>query len=212
MFFHDRVDAGQKLAARLQGEAAGWPNPLILALPRGGIAVGAEVARALQIPLTVFIVRKLGAPGNPEFAIGAIAEGGGMVLSPGWRPEDPFVLEAVQRERERISRYVALYRGDAPLPSLEGRALVLVDDGAATGATLKAALKVLRSYDEAPPAKLIVALPVAPPQTVGELRILADEVVVLHSTSDFYAVSQFYRDFADVQDDTLQRKIKEMNS
>lgn len=212
MFFRDRADAGKKLAGKLRDAAAGWPDPLVLALPRGGIAVGAEVARALQIPLTVFIVRKLGAPGNPEFAIGAIAEGGAMVLSPGWNADDPHVQESLQCERERITRYAALYRGDAPLPPLSGRALVLVDDGAATGATLKAALKVLRSPDEAPPAKLIVALPVAPPKTARELRKLADEVIVLHAPPDFFAVSQFYGDFADMADDGLRRLVAETSA
>jgi putative phosphoribosyl transferase len=153
-------------------------------------------------------VRKLGAPNNPEYAIGAVAEGGGMVLSPGWRPNDPFVLEAVQRERERIARYAGLYRGDAPLPPLEGRTLVLVDDGAATGATMKAALEVLRELVDSAPAKLIAALPVAPPQTAAELRELADEVFLLREPEEFYAVSQFYRSFADLPDDMLRDLLK----
>ncbi len=197
-----------KLAAKLKSEARSWENPLILALPRGGIVVAAEVARALKIPMTVFIVRKLGAPGNPEFAIGAIAEGGGMVLSPGWSADDPHVRDTISRESERIARYAALYRGSAPLPSLGGRTLLLIDDGAATGATVKAALKVLRAIEE-PPAKLIVALPVAPPQTVNELRRLADEVVVLHSPPEFYAVSQFFNDFADSPNDVLRKLVNE---
>ncbi len=210
MLFFDRADAGKKLAVKLQGEASGWPNPLILALPRGGITVGAEVARKLRIPLSVFIVRKLGAPGNPEFAIGAIAEGGALVLSSGWNADAPHVQEAIRRESERIASYATLYRGGAPLPLLGGRTLVLVDDGAATGATLKVALKVLRSLD-APPAKLIAALPVAPPRTVKELRALADEVVVLHAPPEFYAVSQFYSDFADSPDDALRGLVEEMS-
>jgi putative phosphoribosyl transferase len=131
-----------------------------------------------------------------------------MVLSPGWRHNDPFVLEAVQREQERIARYAALYRGDAPLPPLEGRTLVLVDDGAATGATMKAALKALRAVESNKPAKLIAALPVAPPQTAAELRGLADEVFLLHSPDAFYAVSQFYGSFTDLPDDRLRDLLK----
>jgi putative phosphoribosyl transferase len=208
VLFRDRADAGKKLAAVMKDAAAGWREPLLLALPRGGIEVGVEISRALHIPITVFIVRKLGAPNNPEYAIGAVAEGGGMVLSPGWRPNDPYVLEAVQREQERIARYAALYRGDAPLPPLEGRTLVLVDDGAATGATMKAALKALRAVESNKPAKLIAALPVAPPQTAAELRGLADEVFLLHSPDAFYAVSQFYGSFTDLPDDRLRDLLK----
>ena len=208
MFFKDRADAGGKLAAKLENKAVTWQNPLILALPRGGIVVAAEIARALKIPMTAFIVRKLGAPGNPEFAIGAIAEGGAMVLSPEWSVDDPHVRDTIRRKTERIKRYAALYRGSAPLPSLGGRTLLLVDDGAATGATIKAALKVLCAMEE-PPAKLIVALPVAPPRTVKELRTLADEVVVLHSPTEFFAVSQFYSDFADSPDDVLRSLAKD---
>lgn len=204
--FPNRAHAGVKLAAKLESEAQSWENPLILALPRGGIVVAAEVARTLKIPMTAFIVRKLGAPGNPEFAIGAIAEGGAMVLSQGWSADDPHVQETISRETERIARYAAIYRGSAALPSLAGRTLVLIDDGAATGATAKAALKVLRAM-EYPPAKLIVALPVAPPQTVKELRRLADGVVVLHSPPEFYAVSQFFGDFADSPDDVLRKLV-----
>lgn len=208
MFFKDRADAGVKLAAKLESEAVTWQSPLILALPRGGIVVAAEVARALKIPMTAFIVRKLGAPGNPEFAIGAIAEGGGMVLSPEWSADEAHVRDTIRRETERITRYAALYRGSAPLPSLGGRTLLLVDDSAATGATIKAALKVLRAMEESP-AKLVVALPVAPPQTVKELRKLADEAVVLHSPPEFYAVSQFFSDFADSPDDVLRKLVNE---
>lgn len=208
MLFRNRADAGVKLAAKLESEAPSWENPLILALPRGGIAVAAEVARALNVPMTVFIVRKLGAPGNPEFAIGAIAEGGAMVLSPGWSADDPHVRDAISREIERIARYAAIYRGGATLPSLAGRTLLLIDDGAATGATVKAALKVLRAMEE-PPAKLIVGLPVAPPMTAKELRTLADEVVVLHAPPEFYAVSQFFCDFADSADAVLRRLVDE---
>jgi putative phosphoribosyl transferase len=208
MFFRNRADAGVKLAAKLESEAPSWENPLILALPRGGIVVAAEVARALKMPMTVFIVRKLGAPGNPEYAIGAIAEGGAMVLSPGWSPDDPHVRDTISRETERIARYAALYRGSAPLPPLGGRTLLLIDDGAATGATVKAALKVLRAL-EVLPAKLIVALPVAPPLTVNELRKLADEVVVLYAPPEFSAVSQFFSDFADSPDDVLRKLVNE---
>lgn len=208
MLLRNRADAGAKLAAKLESEAPSWQNPLILALPRGGIVVAAEVAHALKIPMTAFIVRKLGAPGDPEFAIGAIAEGGTMVLSPGWRADDPHVRDTIRHQTERIARYAAIYRGSAPLPLLAGRTLLLIDDGAATGATIKAALKVLRAM-EIPPAKLIVALPVAPPQTVNELRELADDVVVLHAPPEFYAVSQFYGDFADSPDVVLRKLVNE---
>jgi putative phosphoribosyl transferase len=204
VLFRDRADAGKKLAAALKNAAASWQDPLLLALPRGGIEVGVEVAKLLQLPLTVFIVRKLGAPGNPEYAIGALAETGGMVLSPGWSADDPHVRRTVEHETARIARNIALYRGDAPLPPFAGRTLVLVDDGAATGATLKAALKVLSVPSGNAPAKLVVALPVAPPQTVQELRELADEVYVLYAPDAFYAVSQFYVSFGDKPDEYLR--------
>lgn len=199
--FADRHEAGRRLALRLrplEGE-----RPVVLALPRGGVPVGFEVARALRAPLDLVLVRKLGAPFNPELAVGAVADGGSpcclvneeVVQALG--VSDDYLATEQARELEEIERRRALYLGDRPRPSLAGRTVVLVDDGIATGATMKAALAAAR---QAGAARLIVATPVAPAETVAELRELADAVVVLMTPDAFAAVGQFYADFTQVDD------------
>jgi len=195
------------LAEKLAPLAGEWPAPLVLALPRGGIEVGAEIARALHLPLAAFIVRKLGAPGNPEYAIGAVAETGTVVISDSALAEEKYLARVKQQELERIAKYRQLYRDGAELPPLDGRTLVFVDDGVATGATLKAALQVFRQPEAPPAAKLVVAIPVAPASTAHEIARLADEAVFLHTPEVFFAVSQFYEEFTDRSDAYLRQLL-----
>ncbi len=206
MHFADRAEAGRRLAEKLKPRAGDWPDPLLLALPRGGIEVGAEIGRALGIPLTVFIVRKLGAPGNPEYAIGAVAETGTVVISDRALANEDYVARVKKQELARIAQYRQLYRDGQELPPLDGRTLIFVDDGVATGATLKAALKVFRQADSPKPAMVVAAIPVAPAQTARELAKLADLAVFLHTPALFFAVSQFYADF----DDRSEKHLREL--
>jgi putative phosphoribosyl transferase len=205
--FRDRREAGRLLAERLR-EYAGRDDVLVLALPRGGVPVGAEVARALGAPLDVFLVRKLGLPGQEELAMGAIASGGARVLNEELvqtlgLPDE--LLDAVAaRERPELERREHAYRGDRPAPEVEGRVVVLVDDGLATGSSMRAAVEALRGRG---PARIVVAVPAAPAQTCQELRRLVDELVVLKTPKPFYAVGAWYQDFSEVSDEQVRSAL-----
>jgi putative phosphoribosyl transferase len=214
MLFRDRAGAGQILAAKLV-EYANRPDVLVLALPRGGVPVAYEVARALHVPLEVFMVRKLGLPGREELAIGAIASGGVRVLN-----EDlvralelsPEVIDEVAaHEQQELDRRARLYRDDRPPPDVRGRTLILVDDGLATGSTMRAAVAALRMHE---PARIIVAAPVGAAETCADLRQAADEVVCARTPEPFYAVGLWYKDFSQTTDeevhDLLERAAGEM--
>lgn len=207
--FRDRADAGRRLAAALEAYAD-VPGGLVVALPRGGVVTGVEVSRALRLPLSVFIVRKIGYPGNPECAMAALTETGVL-----YRTEEglgmvavyPGYLDECRAEQEvEIKRRVGLYRGGAPFPRLGGRTVLLVDDGLATGATFEAAALALR---ELKPARLVGAVPVSPPETAERVRALVDELVVLDAPADFMAVGQVYADFQQVDDAQVLRLLKE---
>jgi putative phosphoribosyl transferase len=202
--FRDRNEAGQLLAERLHAYDRA-PNAIVLALPRGGVPVGYEIAAALGLPLDVFVVRKLGVPGQRELAMGAIASGGVRVLN-----ED--VLRAMPAAAARVADVTALetreverrerdYRQGRTAPELEGRIVILVDDGLATGATMLAAIAALRHKD---PAKIVVAVPVCPPETLAEINRAADETVILFAPDWFRGVGQFYDDFAQLSDETVR--------
>ncbi len=206
MRYRDRVHAGQVLASRLM-VFADRPDVLVLALPRGGVPVGYEVAAVLHVPLDVFVVRKLGLPGQPELAMGAIASGGIRVLNPDvvdYLKVPASVIDAVaaqeQREMERRERQ---YRGDAPPPSIRGRAVILVDDGLATGSTMRAAAAAVRHRD---PAAVIVAVPVAPPSTCDALQAdpNVDDAVCPVRPEYFSAVGLWYEDFAQTTDEQVR--------
>ena len=204
--FRDRDEAGRRLAAAVA--ALGLPAPLVLALPRGGVPVAAALADALGAPLDVLVARKIGAPGRPELGVGALAEGGEPVLDQpalralGLRPGD--LEPIIRRERAELARRVAAYRGDRPAPEVRGRDVVLVDDGLATGGTARAALRALRA---AGAARLVLAVPVGPPDTVADLAEEADRVVVLVTPRDFRAVSRWYDDFAQLGDADVTRML-----
>jgi putative phosphoribosyl transferase len=198
--FRDRVDAGRALAARL-GKYAARPDVLVLALPRGGVPVAYEVAQALGAPLDVFIVRKLGVPGHEEYAMGAVASGGIRVLSDevvrGLGLTQADVDRVTARETAEIVRRERLYRGDRPEPDLSGRTVILVDDGLATGSTMKAAVKALSTRK---PAAIVVAVPIAAPETCRELAREVHEVVCAVTPEPFHAVGLWYQDFSQTTD------------
>lgn len=198
--FRDRADAGLKLAQALAAYRL-KPRLLVLALPRGGVPVAFEVAKALGAPLDLCIVRKLGVPGQPELAMGAIAPGGVRVLDEEvvdllGIPEAALAA-AEARERLELERRILAYRGGRPLPEVQGRTVILVDDGVATGSTMRAALLALRVQA---PAALVVAVPVAPREAVAWLRGLADDVVCLRKPDPFFAIGEWYEDFRQTPD------------
>jgi putative phosphoribosyl transferase len=206
MIFRDRIDAGRRLAEKLE-HYAGRPDLLVLALPRGGVPVGYEVARALGAPLDVFLVRKLGVPGREELAMGAIASGGVRVLNEdvvselGIPPQ--WVDIVATRELEELRRREAAYRDGRLAPEVRGKPVILVDDGLATGASMRAAVAALRKLG---PAKIIVAVPVGAAQTCDEFRDVADEVVCAETPDPFYAVGSWYADF----DQTTDEEVREL--
>ena len=209
--FQDRRDAGRKLAQKLSANAKG-PNRLILALPRGGVPVAYEVALALNIPLDIFIVRKLGLPGREELAIGAIASGGVRVLNNDIIrmlsvPEEVINFVA-RRELQELQRQEKLYRGNRSFPEIRDRTVILIDDGLATGASMRAAVAGLRARH---PARIVVAVPAAAAQTCDAFRSEVDEVVCAITPEPFYGVSRWYEDFAQVTDEEVRTLLEEAN-
>lgn len=204
--YADREEAGRILAAELQ-HLRGRPRLLVLALPRGGVPVGWEVAHELGAALDVLIVRKLGHPGQEEYAMGAIASGGVRVMNPeASQYVSVEVVERVeQRERAELERRERSYRGDAPPLDLAGRTVVLVDDGLATGSTMRAAARAVRQQQ---PAWTCIAVPVGAPETCEALRAEADEVVCPAQPSPFRAVGLWYRDFPQTSDDEVRQLLE----
>ena len=202
--FRDRTEAGRVLAAKLE-KYAGRPDVLVLALPRGGVPVGFEVAAALDAPLDVFLVRKLGVPGHQELAMGAIATGGVRVLNDevvqGLGIPADAIYQVATREQEELERRERAYRGDRPPPDVRGRIAILVDDGLATGSTMRAAVAALRQQQ---PARIIVAVPTAAPQTCEEFRHEVDEIVCATTPEPFWAVGLWYQDFSETTDDQVR--------
>jgi predicted phosphoribosyltransferase len=206
--FRDRHAAGRLLAARL-GAYANRPDVVVLALPRGGVPVGYEVARALGAPLDVFVVRKLGLPWNEELAMGAIASGGVRVLDADLirfaRVSDDDVRRITAAEQAELERRERRYRGDRPFPDLRGKTVILVDDGLATGSTMRAAVAALRQEG---PSRVVVAVPVAAPETCGALRDVADEVMCAFTPEPFRGVGLWYDDFSQTTDDEVQELLE----
>lgn len=205
--FRDRAEAGRELASRLAGYA-GRRDVVVLALPRGGVPVAAEVARALGAPLDVFVVRKLGVPGHEELAMGALATGGVRVLNDEVVASlkiPPYLIERVAaQEREELDRRERLYRGGRPPAEVRGRAIILVDDGLATGATMQAAIRAIRKRG---PGRIVVAVPTAARSTAARLESEADEVVCAVRPEPFWAVGASYEDFEQTSDDEVRRLL-----
>jgi putative phosphoribosyl transferase len=207
--FQDRRDAGARLARRLAAYD-GRPDVVVLALPRGGVPVASEVARALRAPLDVFLVRKLGVPFHRELAMGAIATGGVRVLNTAvvdalGIPTE--AIEAIAREEEaELARREHAYRGDRGAPDVRGKIVILVDDGLATGATMRAAVMALRRLG---PARVVVAVPTASPEACADMADVADEVVCAETPNPFLAVGAWYEDFSETSDDDVRRLLGE---
>jgi putative phosphoribosyl transferase len=193
MIFANRVDAGRRLAARLEEYRS--PDTIVLAIPRGGVVVGYEVARALGAPLDVTIPRKIGAPGQPELAIGAIGDDV-VVLDDRTisylHVREEYISEEIERQKAEIERRWRLYRDDRPFPNVKGKTVLLVDDGMATGATTLAAARAVRAKD---PGRLVLAVPVASPEV--------DEIVVLETPEPFFSVGSWYSVFDQTSDEEV---------
>ena len=207
MPYFDRADAGRSLARFLRAYA-GRPDLIVLALPRGGVPVGFEVAEALGAPLDVFLVRKLGFPGNEEFAMGAIASGGVRLLNEpvlARYPVPEHVVETVaRREARELERRERSYRGDRPPLDVRGKTVLLVDDGLATGFSMRAAVRALRRLS---PERIVVAVPVGPEDTVEEMRTVADDVICPATPEPFLAVGRFYESFEQTTDAEVKQLL-----
>ena len=210
--FQDRTDAGRQLAEKLLSYA-GRDDVIVLALPRGGVPVAFEVAQRVRVPLDVCVVRKLGVPGHEELAMGAIASGGVRVLNEDVLyvlPDAQSIVEMVTAiEREELKRRERDYRSNRPAPEVRGRTVILVDDGLATGATMRAAAAALRQQGA---AKIIVAVPVGAPGTCHEIRSVADEVVCLQTPGSFMGVGQYYEDFSQTSDEEVRELLAAASS
>lgn len=207
--YSNRSEAARLLAAALQ-PYAGRSDVLILGLPRGGVPVAYEVAQTLKAPLDLMLVRKLGVPGHAELAMGAIATGGIRVLNTEVIEElgisDAAIERVTAREQQELQRRDQVYRDHRPPPDMEGRCVILVDDGLATGATMRSAIAAVRRQQ---PAQLVVAVPVAPPHTVAVLREEADEVVCPATPEPFFSIGLWYEDFAPVTDEEVRVLLKQ---
>ena len=211
--FRDRREAGQLLAQALLSLLKGKEDIVVLGIPRGGVVVAAEVAKALGASLDIYITRKIGAPHQPELAIGAIASSGDVVLDKRLisaldvSPE--YIQDEIQRQRREIERRLEKYRGGQPAQELEGKTILLVDDGVATGATTMATVRALKKQK---PAELILAIPVGPPDAVARLREEVDELVCLATPQPFWAVGAHYIVFDQTPDEEVVRLLQENRS
>lgn len=207
--YANRSDAGRELAAALE-RGHDLENAIVLGLPRGGVPVAYEIAQALSLPLDVLVVRKLGVPAQPELAMGAVASGGAVV----WNEDvlrflpigDEERDRVIARERAELERRELAYRGRRPSLALSGRVVILVDDGLATGATMEAAVRSVRQLGA---GRVIVAVPVAAPESRDRIAGLADEVVCLHAPAFFSAVGQWYQDFSQTSDQEVERLLQD---
>ena len=210
--FLDRRDAGRVLASRVM-KYAGRDDVIVLALPRGGVPVAYEVASALGAPMDVFLVRKLGTPGHRELAMGAIASGGVRVLNEEvvhWYGISESAIERISREeQEELERRERAYRDDRPVPDFTDKIVILIDDGLATGSTMRAAAQAVRARR---PARVVIAVPVGAPQTCAELAAVADEVICVRMPEPFSAVGQWYLNFSQTDDDEVRDLLQKSST
>jgi putative phosphoribosyl transferase len=203
MIFTNRTEAGQKLALRL-GKYANRDDVIVLGTPRGGVPVAFEVATELKLPLDIFVLRKLGVPGHEELAFGAIASGGVRVIDPGivegYGISTSDIERVIRTEELEMRRRESAYRGTRPPLNVNGLTVILVDDGIATGSSIRAGIRALRQMN---PARIVVAVPVAPPSTCERLQFEIDELVCLEKPDRFFGVGQFYIDFSEVTDEEV---------
>jgi len=208
MVYRNRSEAGKHLTAQL-AKYANREDVLVLALPRGGVPVAFEVAKALRAPLDIFLVRKLGVPGHEELAMGAIATGGVRVLNHDvvdYLGIPASVIDAVAaNELQELERRERAYRGDRPEPDVRGKTVILVDDGLATGSTMRAAAAALRQQG---PARIVVAVPVSAPQTCDEYRMGVDEIICANTPEPFYGVGLWYEDFSQTTDEEVRELLE----
>ena len=208
MLFQDRREAGKALAARL-ASFKGRPSLIVLGIPRGGVVVGHEIAQALGAPLDVYITRKIGAPHNPELAIGAVASDGTLLIDHQLvrrlGVSQDYVDEESERQRQEIGRRLAEYRGEGPGPELADKVVILADDGVATGATTLVTIQAIKSQQ---PTELILAVPVGPRDSIESLRQEVDQLVCLHTPEIFWAVGAFYNVFDQTTDDEVKALLK----
>ena len=208
MVYRDRKDAGKRLAEKLM-QYRGKADVIVLGLPRGGVTVACEVARALQCPLDILIVRKIGFPGNPELAAGAVSETGSGVFNEdivtAYGVSRSYLDMETARQKQEIARRISLYRGGKGVPALTGKTVILVDDGVATGATVKAAISTLKQEKM---ARLVVALPVASREAEQELSASVDEWICLQTPTDLRAVGSYYTDFSQVEDEEVVAMLR----
>jgi putative phosphoribosyl transferase len=207
-YFADRVDAGKRLASVLA--VFKDKDAIVLAIPRGGIVVGFEIAKAVNLPLDVIIPRKIGAPDNPELAIGAMTEDGTTILDNNLVTyldvSDEYIKEESNRQKVEIERRLKMYRQNEPYPILKNRHVIIVDDGIATGSTMKAALASVKNRG----AKTVtIVVPVGPPSTIEELKKQADKVVCLYTPEYFQAIGQFYEDFNQTTDEEVIQLLRQ---
>jgi len=205
--FADRVEAGKRLASALPDYVG--KDGIVLAIPRGGVVVGFEIAHSLGFPLDVIVPRKIGAPNNPELGIGAVTEDGTIILDESLVNQlgvtRDYIREESERQRLEIRRRLKMYRGDVPRPTLKGREVIIVDDGIATGSTMKAALASVRKSGA---KTVIAAVPVGPASTIRELERLADRVVCLYTPEPFFAIGEFYDDFTQTENEEVIELLK----
>lgn len=203
MFFEDRKDAGQRLAPLLE-EYKGAANTIVLGLPRGGVVAALEVALALDLPLDVWVTRKIGAPLNPEFAIGSVDSDGNLLIDENatrlYEISERYIREEVEHQKEEIKRRYQKFRNAEAAPDVKGKTVIVVDDGVATGYTMMAALQSVRNNGA---EKIVCAVPVASPRVMSKLEEMSDEVHCLSTPSYFGAVGEFYRNFRQVEDDEV---------
>ncbi|HJW34856.1 MAG TPA: phosphoribosyltransferase [Holophagaceae bacterium] len=204
LLYQDRKEAGQTLALALRA-FRNRKDAIVLGLPRGGVPVACQVAEALHLPLDIFLVRKLGLPGHEELAMGALAQGNGIVFNTDvldtYSPGNREIERAVQREQRELQRREQVYRPGKPPLDVKGRTVILVDDGLATGATMRAAVQALREQE---PAAIVVAVPVGPPDTCQELELEVDQLICPRRPANFYAIGQWYEDFGQTSDEEVR--------